>query len=144
MSTVSATQLRSKMFWLLAAISFAGLVAIYQLQNGAPSKRHREGQAIVAQFLKDHEATFGGGLEGFDRSERIRLLDGLAKGEYPGLFGPGSLYVKTSAQKEAVLGYLMSELGSEGYFDEFPSDDQDLQEAKPESSRVSPPQQDPS
>lgn len=130
MKTTSANQSRSKKIWLIVAISLATFIAIFQLQEGFQSDKHPEGRAIVDAFLKDHKDTFGSSLDSLDRVERMRLLDGLAKGEYPGLFGPESSYVKTTGQKEAVLKYLMSELASDGYFDEFPDEDQNIQEAK--------------
>lgn len=130
MINILASQACSKKIWLIVAISLAGVIAMYQLRDGAQSDDHREGKAIVKHFLADHKDTFGSDLHRLSGIQRRRLLDGLAKGEYPGLFGPNSLYVKTAQQQEAVLRYLMSELASDGHFKEFPDDDQDIQEAR--------------
>lgn len=124
----SVNRQKKRTTWLFAGLVVFGVLTAYLLRSPTQTPKYEEGRAIVERYLKEHEISPERNL--LSRSKRIRLLDGLAKGEYPGLFGPRAHYARTPEQKAAVLEYLMSELGSEGYFQQFPDESQDIQEAK--------------
>lgn len=112
-------------------VSLLGVAAFWVSRSHANSQAAK-GEAIVNRYIEENKKGLGMQGLGLGMSSRkyVDLLDNIAMGHVPGFFRDPCRYACTESEKEAVLTFVMKELGREGYFDQFEREPQDVPEAK--------------